>query len=86
MARAGVEVIHLEAKEGLALINGTTVLTAIGALATHDSIELLKLSDIAGALSLEVHNGIVNAFDEELHIIRPQSGQLATAKNIRHML
>lgn len=86
MEKAGVPVIHLEAKEGLALINGTTVLTGIGALATYDAIELLKVSDIVGALSLEVHNGIVNAFDEELHIIRPQSGQLATAKNIRHLL
>ncbi len=86
MRRADIPVIHLEAKEGLALINGTTVLTAIGALATHDSIELLKLADIAGALSLEVHNGIVNAFDEELHIIRPHSGQLATAKNIRCLI
>lgn len=86
MEQAGIPVIYLEAKEGLALINGTTVLTGIGALATYDAIELLKLSDIAGALSLEVHNGIITAFDEELHIIRPQSGQLATAKNIRQML
>lgn len=86
MNRAGIPVIHLEAKEGLALINGTTVLTGIGALATYDAIELLKLADIVGAISLEVHNGIINAFDEELHIIRPQSGQLATAKNIRRLL
>ncbi|MGO2083412.1 histidine ammonia-lyase [Vagococcus sp.] len=86
MEKAGVPVIFLEAKEGLALINGTTVLTGIGALATYDAIELLKLSDVIGALSLEVHNGIVNAFDEDLHTIRPQSGQLATAQNIRHLL
>lgn len=86
MKKAGIPVIQLEAKEGLALINGTTVLTGIGALATFDAIELLKLSDIVGALSLEVHNGIVNAFDEDLHIIRPQSGQLATAKNIRGLI
>ncbi len=86
MNRAGVTVIHLEAKEGLALINGTTVLTGIGALATYDAIELLKISDIAAALSLEVHNGIINAFDEEIHIIRPHSGQLATARNIRRLL
>ncbi|MFD2387485.1 histidine ammonia-lyase [Enterococcus rivorum] len=86
MEQAGIPTIHLEAKEGLALINGTTVLTGIGALATYDAIELLKLSDIAGALSLEVHNGIISAFDEELHIIRPQNGQLATARNIRHLL
>ncbi|MBS4761296.1 histidine ammonia-lyase [Carnobacteriaceae bacterium zg-ZUI252] len=86
MEKAGVPVIQLDAKEGLALINGTTVLTGVGALATHDAIELLKLSDIAGALSLEVHRGISSPFEEELHTIRPQSGQLATARNIRRLI
>ncbi|HEL9633853.1 TPA: histidine ammonia-lyase [Streptococcus suis] len=86
MEQAGIDIIHLAAKEGLALINGTTVLTAIGALVTYDAIQLLKLSDIAGALSLEVHNGITSPFEEELHLIRPQSGQLATARNIRQLL
>ncbi|NEW63373.1 histidine ammonia-lyase [Granulicatella sp. zg-ZJ] len=86
MEKAGLEVIELSAKEGLALINGTTVLTGVGALATYDAIELLKLSDIAGALSLEVHNGISSPFEEDLHTIRPQSGQLATARNIRHLI
>ncbi|MFR9120145.1 MAG: aromatic amino acid lyase [Streptococcus parasanguinis] len=76
----------MAAKEGLALINGTTVLTGIGALATYDGIQLLKLSDIAGALSMEVHNGITSPFEEDLHTIRPQSGQLATARNIRNLL
>lgn len=84
--KAGISKISLAAKEGLALINGTTVLTAIGALATYDAIQLLKLSDIAGALSLEVHNGISSPFEENLHTIRPQSGQLATARNIRNLL
>ena len=70
--RAGIEKIQLAAKEGLALINGTTVLTGIGALATYDGIQLLKLSDIAGALSMEVHNGITSPFEEDLHSIRPQ--------------
>lgn len=86
MNRAGLDIIKLSAKEGLAFINGTTVLTAIGALATYDSIELLKLSDIAGALSLEVHQGISSPFEENLHTIRPQSGQLATARNIRRLI
>ncbi|AGY38787.1 histidine ammonia-lyase [Streptococcus ilei] len=84
--QAGIEKIQLAAKEGLALINGTTVLTGIGALATYDGIQLLKLSDIAGALSMEVHNGITSPFEEDLHTIRPQSGQLATARNIRNLL
>uniref|UniRef100_UPI001379A429 aromatic amino acid lyase n=1 Tax=Streptococcus suis TaxID=1307 RepID=UPI001379A429 len=70
MEQADIDIIHLAAKEGLALINGTTVLTAIGALVTYDAIQLLKLSDIAGALSLEVHNGITSPFEEELHLIR----------------
>ncbi|WP_039856381.1 histidine ammonia-lyase [Peptoniphilus sp. oral taxon 386] len=82
MDRAGIDIITLQAKEGLALINGTTVLTAVGALATYDAIELLKLSDIAGALSLEAHRGIVDAFYEKLHTIRPHKGCLATAKNM----
>ncbi|KHD46041.1 histidine ammonia-lyase [Streptococcus hongkongensis] len=86
LKKAGIEPIELAAKEGLALINGTTVLTAIGALATYDAIQLLKLSDIAGALSLEVHNGINSPFEERLHTIRPQSGQLATARNIRNLI
>lgn len=86
MEKAGVPVIALQEKEGLALINGTTVLTGIGALATYDAIELLKLSDIAGALSLEVHNGITSPFEEQLHTIRPQKGQLATARNMRVLL
>lgn len=86
MEKAGLAIIQLSAKEGLAFINGTTVLTAVGALATYDSIELLKLSDIAGALSLEVHGGISSPFEEDLHTIRPQSGQLATARNIRRLI
>lgn len=86
MEKAGIEIIALAAKEGLALINGTTVLTGIGALATYDAIQLLKLSDIAGALSLEVHNALTSPFEERLHTIRPQSGQLATARNIRNLV
>ncbi|GEQ49641.1 histidine ammonia-lyase [Tetragenococcus koreensis] len=86
MDKAELSIIKLNAKEGLAFINGTTVLTAVGALATYDAIELLKLSDIAGALSLEVHSGISSPFEENLHTIRPQSGQLATAQNIRYLM
>ena len=85
MERAGIEPIILDAKEGLALNNGTTVLTGIGALATYDAINLLKLADIAGALSMEAHRGIIDAFYEDLHQIRPHLGNLATAKNIRNL-
>ncbi|MDO4680980.1 MAG: histidine ammonia-lyase [Aerococcus sp.] len=86
MERAGLHVISLESKEGLALINGTTVLTAVGALATYDAIQLAKLSDVAGALSVEAHNGLHAVFNEQLHTIRPHIGQLATAQNMRHLI
>lgn len=86
MEKAGIPVINLVAKEGLALINGTTILTAVGALATYDAINLVKLADIAGALSMEAHRGLIDAFYEELHVIRPHDGCLATARNMRNLL
>lgn len=84
--KAGLEVIKLSAKEGLALINGTTVLTAIGTLATYDALNLSKIADIAGALSVESRRGIIDAFWHELHEIRPHDGSLNTASNLRNLL
>lgn len=84
--KAGLKPIQLASKEGLALINGTTVLTAVGALATYDAIALAKLSDVAGALSIEAHGGLTDAFVPEIHEIRAQPGQMATAKNMRALL
>ncbi|MGY3766598.1 histidine ammonia-lyase [Vagococcus vulneris] len=86
MAKAGVETMSLASKEGLALINGTQALTATGSLALYDAMRLLKVSDIAGALSLEAQNGIIDAFDEELHVIRNHRGQVQTASNIRALV
>ena len=85
MEKAGIEVIELTAKEGLALINGTQVMTAVGALAVYDSINLLKISDIAAALSLEALRGVKDAFDPRTHSIRPHKGQIETAKNILNL-
>lgn len=85
MEKAEIEIIKLDAKEGLALNNGTTVIAGIGALATYDAINLLKLADIAGALSLEAHRGIIDAFLDDLHQLRPHYGNLATARNIRNL-
>lgn len=82
MEKAGIPTIVLDAKEGLALINGTQVLTSTGALATYDAIELLKVSDIAAALTIEALRGITDAFDERIHVIRAHAGQLATARNL----
>jgi len=85
MEKAGLEIVELTAKEGLALINGTQVMTAVGALAVYDSINLLKISDIAAALSLEALRGIRDAFDPRIHILRPHNGQMQTAKNILNL-
>ena len=85
MKLAEIPVVELVAKEGLALINGTQVMTAIGALAIYDSIELIKISDIASALTIEALRGIKDAFDPRLHIIRPHNGQITTAQNILNL-
>ncbi len=82
MEKGGIPTIELDAKEGLALINGTQVLTSTGALAVYDGIKLLKISDIAAALTIEALRGITDAFDERIHIIRGHKGQLKTARNI----
>ncbi|MDU6783610.1 histidine ammonia-lyase [uncultured Peptoniphilus sp.] len=86
MEKAGLKPISLAAKEGLALINGTTILTATGALVTYDAIKLSKIADIAGAMTLESSRGIIDAFWEELHTIRPHAGSLKTAENLRNIL
>lgn len=86
MKRAGIETVELTAKEGLALINGTQVMTATGAFAIHECLNLIKLSDIAAALTLEALRGIKDAFYSEIHRIRPHKGQMATAENILRLI
>lgn len=80
---AGLEPVRLGPKEGLALNNGTTVMTAVGALALHDALDLLPLADVAAALSLEALKGVPYAFDPRTHELRPHEGQQIVAKNIR---
>jgi len=86
MERAGIPVISLAAKEGLALINGTQIMTAIGALCVYDAISLAKAADIAAAMTTEAQNGILKAFDERLHLLRGHRGQIDCAANIRALL
>jgi len=83
MERAGIKTLTLEAKEGLALINGTQVMTAMAALALYDSRRLLKVADVAGIMSLEGLKGTDRHFDERIHMARPHTGQLAVAENMR---
>ncbi len=86
MEKAGIPVIELTAKEGLALINGTQVMTAVGALTLYDALNIVKAADIAAALSFEAQNGVVDALDYRLHEIRPHKGQIETAKILSELL
>jgi len=83
MKKAGISPVELDSKEGLALNNGTQLMTAIGALAVHDAERLIKNAEIAASMSLEALSGILDAFDERIHQVRPHPGQIATARNIR---
>lgn len=82
MNEAGIKLVELAAKEGLALINGTQVMTAVGTIALYESIRLIKYSDIAAAMTLEALRGIRDAFDLRVQKVRPHNGQLKTAENI----
>ncbi|MFR9069899.1 histidine ammonia-lyase [Paeniclostridium hominis] len=87
MNLAGVDILpELSSKEGLALINGTQVMTAIGALTTYDAMNLLKLADVALSLTMESLNGITCAMDERVHLVRSHRGQINTAKNVLDIL
>ncbi|MEP7149415.1 MAG: histidine ammonia-lyase [Acidobacteriota bacterium] len=86
LSNAGLEPIVLKAKEGLALTNGTTVMTAVGLLETERAIRLAELADIAGCLSLEALHGTVSAFDERIHALRPHPRQIDCARNLRRIL
>ncbi len=78
--------LTLTAKEGLALINGTQMMTSFAALIIHESLQLMKLADISCALSVEALKGTDTAFDERIHKLRPYKGQLASAKNLRTLM
>jgi histidine ammonia-lyase len=82
----GLKPLQLAPGEGLALINGTQVMTAIGALAVYDSLRLMKLIDIAAAMSLEVLMGSRTEFDARIHQVRPHPGQAIAADNLLRMV
>lgn len=86
LRRAGVEPIRLEAKEGLALLNGTQALTAVGALALERAERLTRSADVSGAMSLEALKGTPAAFDERIHAARPHKGQVESAAHLRELL
>ncbi len=82
LAAAGLAPLRLEAGEGLALINGTQVMTGIAALAVNDAVRLARSADIACSVSLEVLMGTNVEFDPRIHAVRPHPGQAEAADNM----
>jgi len=86
LARANLKPVELSSKEGLALINGTQAMTALGALGLSDSMALLKVADIAAALSAEALGAIAAAWDARIQSIRLHPGQARVASNLRQLV
>jgi histidine ammonia-lyase len=86
LAQAGLRPLTLGAKEGLALINGTQFMTAIGALALLEAEHLCDVADAAGAMTIEAMRGTGAAFDPEIQAVRPHPGQALSAANVLKLL
>ena len=86
LRRAEIEPLQLEVKEGLALLNGTQAMGAVGALALHRAERVVRLADVSGAMSLEALKGTPVAFDERIHAARSHTGQVEVATHLRELL
>jgi histidine ammonia-lyase len=82
----GIKPITLQAKDGLALINGTQLMAAYGAYILERTLVLQRVADLLAAMSLEALQGSATPFDERIHSIRPHHGQQVVASNIRTLL
>jgi histidine ammonia-lyase len=86
LRRAGIEPLRLGPKEGIALVNGTQMIAAVGTLALLEAEDVAVAADIAGACTLEALKGSHHPFDRRLHALRPFAGQEASAANLRALL
>ena len=86
LRQAGLKPIVLAAKEGLALLNGTQAMTAVGALAVARARRVAQLADLAGAMSLEALMGTPAAFDPRIQQARPHRGQIRSAEHLVELL
>lgn len=86
LERVGMEPIGLKAKEGLALINGTQAMTALGSLVVQRARRLARVADVIGATTVEAKLGSHTPFDARLHALRPHPGQVDSAANFRRLL
>lgn len=85
LKRAKITPVELAEGEGLALINGTQVMTAIGAWTLHKAVKLAKLADVSASMSLEVLLGSNTQLHKKIHRIRPHKGQIQAAANMRRV-
>lgn len=83
---AGIKPVQLEAKEGIALNNGTQAMTAVGVLVLYDAEILADTADVASAMTCEAVKGRSAAFEAAVHMLRPHAGQIVSARNIRKMM
>lgn len=86
LRRVGREPVVLQAKEGLALTNGTALMAGLGALTIHDAQVVCRTADLAAAMSLEAMAGVLTAFDERIHLARPHPRQVECAAWLRMIL
>ena len=84
-AELGREPMRLSYKEGIALMNGTSAMTALAAFAIFGAKKLLRVSCVTGAFGIELFGGIDDAFDEDLHRVKPHPGQVEIAEIIRNL-
>ncbi len=84
-AALGRSPMRLSFKEGIALMNGTSAMTALAAFALFGARKLLNISCVTGAFAIEIFGGIDDAFDEDLHRVKPHDGQLEIAETIRQL-
>src|SRR6266436_9906540 len=86
LQRAEIEPVELEVKEGIALLNGTQAMGAVGGLALWRAERVTRIADVAGAMTLEALKGTPAAFDERIHAARPHAGQIEVAAHLRELL
>lgn len=82
----GKKPVKLIAKDGLALINGTAVMAALGAMALYEAKRIVKIADIATAMTLEAVRGTKRAYDEDISLLKPHPGQLDVSRNLTKLL
>jgi histidine ammonia-lyase len=86
LKQVGLRPIDLQCKEGLAMLNGTTSVTAISILALYNALQCVELADLAAAMSLEALKGTIRAYDARYHMVKAHAGQAESAARIRAIL